>query len=752
MIFFFQKIPRKTNGNNAYNNRAVSSKKYRDKLKEDNEKYEDYKRKRKEQQRKRRKHDKPSSIGRASYSKKYSEKNKDKRNEQQKIRRAVNRPSSTGRASYSKKYSENNKNKRKDQQKIRRAVNKPSSSGRGKYSKKYMEQVKSDSARWDKHRQSKTRQQRKRRIDTLQEIQDEQNKWPVIPSSKVKERCINEYRNAFSAKALERTICSICGEEHFGRNNMKIMDIDKIPNRHLLESITTISNVHKHENMIVEPKGLVSSGRANICNKCSNYLYRNILPPCSLANMPLTSQPDCFQILTLPEKVLIAMYRMKVILLKLKPFKTGSHMAIKGNTISYPQNITSITKQIVEIPISLNELTDVIRIIFIGKTMPSKKHLKNILTVRRNVVLNALEFLKAHHYMYKDIPISYKNIRSLPKNDVPTPLFKSISVCNKNDSDDEEELLNAQYTQEPITLQHTGIVDLDGMEISEHEKKCAAMEKGGPIVAIPHGMLPVNEYNNTELWLGAFSYLFPYGIGGPTTLDGKRVTLKTFLRHLLNFNHHHYRKEHMFVLAMYNVIHKQEVCLQTSLTIRRPLFSYAYTESIDSVKSKELKRALLNKQDFNQLSPQVQTLFKQLHAVGNRIPGSAYAKKGMRKEIHAQMVSESISNFSDLSKYVVSDYLHWVLILTLFSRPKNNPVNVDVGYFWTPNSMQYTENFTGEIQILMPVWCQLSPEVSKMVSYMKYMEYQEKRAFHCLHARPNIPSGVQKYPKTTKWI
>ena len=58
-------------------------------------------------------------------------------------------------------------------------------------------------------------------------------------------------------------------------------------------------------------------------------------------------------------------------------------------------------------------------------------------------------------------------------------------------------------------------------------------------------------------------------------------------------------------------------------------------------------------------------------------------------------------------------------VLTLFSRPKNNPVNVDVGYFWTPNSMQYTENLTEEIQILVPVWCQSSPEVSKMVSYMK---------------------------------
>ncbi len=32
----------------------------------------------------------------------------------------------------------------------------------------------------------------------------------------------------------------------------------------------------------------------------------------------------------------------------------------------------------------------------------------------------------------------------------------------------------------------------------------------------------------------------------------------------------------------------------------------------------------------------------------------------------------------------------------------------------------------------------------------EYVEYQEKRAFHCLHARADIPSGVQKYPKATK--
>ena len=54
----------------------------------------------------------------------------------------------------------------------------------------------------------------------------------------------------------------------------------------------------------------------------------------------------------------------------------------------------------------------------------------------------------------------------------------------------------------------------------------------------------------------------------------------------------------------------------------------------------------------------------------------------------------------DLVKYYPVDP---EALLTLFSRPKNNPVNVDVGYFWTPNSMQYTENLTREIQILVPI-------------------------------------------------
>ncbi len=171
----------------------------------------------------------------------------------------------------------------------------------------------------------------------------------------------------------------------------------------------------------------------------------------------------------------------------------------------------------------------------------------------------------------------------MPNDDVPTKLYNSITVHNKAECNDDEELLNGPYEDETVAFTHSGIVDMEGIEISENDKKCAAMKKGQPIIAVPHGAVPVNEFNNAELWLGAFPHLHPYGTGGPRSLDGKFVNLKTYLQHLLNFCYYDYRKELTFVMSMYNVIHKQEVCMQTSLTVKRPLFSNIYSDYIDSV-------------------------------------------------------------------------------------------------------------------------------------------------------------------------
>ena len=640
------------------------SQKYMNGIRSDPKKYEDYKEKRNAQQRKRRIKTRPSSIGRGQYSRTYVEtlqsgktrngkkkieKYKEKRKCQQRKRRSQIRPSTTGRGKYSRTYEQRVKRdagtfleykaKRNETQKARRLQTKPSNIGRGKYSKKYLEGMKDKSTPIEEYRNKRSAQQKKRRAKVVEMMREKQNHWPSIPSQKIKQRCVKEYRNSFSAHALKRTICAVCGEEHLGMANMKTMEISKIPNKELLRTSESDFSRYVNEGLMIEARGMESEGMVNVCNQCNNTLKRGAIPLCSIKNIPLGEQPQCFQILTLPEKILIAMYRMKVILLKLQPFKSGSHIAIKGNSITFPHNMSSISNKIEEFPVNVKELSNVIKLVFIGNTRPQKRHLKHILTVRRQVIIDALEFLRKHHYMYKDIRISAKNIKSLPKNNVPTDLFNSMTLFNSNESKDNEELLNGPFTDEPIFSTHTGIVDVEGNAISEDDKKCAAVKQADPILVVPHGAMPINEYNNVELWLGAFSHLFPYGIGGPRTTDGRQIMLKTFLKHLLNFSHYYFRKELVFVMSMYNVIHKMDVCIQASLTIRRPLFSSTYSEMISSVKSEDLKDALLKKKDISQLSPQVQCILKHLYAIGRRIPGSAYSKMSMRKEIHAMMVS-----------------------------------------------------------------------------------------------------------------
>ena len=50
---------------------------------------------------------------------------------------------------------------------------------------------------------------------------------------------------------------------------------------------------------------------------------------------------------------------------------------------------------------------------------------------------------------------------------------------------------------------------------------------------VPHGPVPVNEYNNASLWYMSYPWLFPYGRGGPEIEREVPVSLKAYIKHLL---------------------------------------------------------------------------------------------------------------------------------------------------------------------------------------------------------------------------
>ncbi|CAF4594633.1 unnamed protein product [Didymodactylos carnosus] len=98
--------------------------------------------------------------------------------------------------------------------------------------------------------------------------------------------------------------------------------------------------------------------------------------------------PEELEDLIIPEQKLIALYRHNSCVIKLQtPFHDTSTAqgALKENVISFPQNVSNIATTL---PLSLADLCDTIKIIFVDSKPPKPEHLKKVLTVRRKKVFD----------------------------------------------------------------------------------------------------------------------------------------------------------------------------------------------------------------------------------------------------------------------------------------------------------------------------------------------------------------------------
>lgn len=133
--------------------------------------------------------------------------------------------------------------------------------------------------------------------------------------------------------------------------------------------------------------------------------------------------------LTTVEQSLISKYRCRAILIKLRYIKGGNgQYALKGNLVSFPQDPITANKLITMIPPSLDSLSESIAIHFVGATHPPIDIIKacDLLYVRRAVVSTWITWLQIHHVGYKDITIDTQAINTLPHNDIPSSILRSI--------------------------------------------------------------------------------------------------------------------------------------------------------------------------------------------------------------------------------------------------------------------------------------------------------------------------------------
>ena len=211
-------------------------------------------------------------------------------------------------------------------------------------------------------------------------------------SDEIVKQCIRNYFNVTSNESVKNAVCGICGE--FCRIYEK-NEISCIPNREpLLQEKSDTTNLPEYmiDDLLLHEDGLGEDQLVNCCEQCISTLKRNKLPAFSIANnLQIGDTPLELHELTLPEKILISVYRPKMYVTTFRSLlDLVHHRGLKGNTITFPQDIVKIAKIL---SAESNILADCLKVIFIGSGKPSKEALKKIFTVRREKVHNALYIL-----------------------------------------------------------------------------------------------------------------------------------------------------------------------------------------------------------------------------------------------------------------------------------------------------------------------------------------------------------------------
>ncbi|KAJ7450649.1 hypothetical protein B0H11DRAFT_1646510, partial [Mycena galericulata] len=213
----------------------------------------------------------------------------------------------------------------------------------------------------------------------------------------------------------------------------------------------------------------------------------------------------------------------------------------KGHIIVYPQRPSALATTL---PPSIEDITTPICVVFVGSNPPSLEWLQTKarpLIVRKEKVMNALDWLSIHNHLYKDVFIDrsvfdgHGDTVHIPfhvEHIIPSDGIEATTSSYATTTQFLEAMLQPPVA-ETIAFESVVVTDVKGHESSRKLRDAAARhlkKPGSNYIGIPHDPLPVNEFDNPDLLPLIYPTLFPYGIGG--TEDKTRRTPFGFESHL----------------------------------------------------------------------------------------------------------------------------------------------------------------------------------------------------------------------------
>ncbi|KAJ8507569.1 hypothetical protein ONZ45_g10073 [Pleurotus djamor] len=234
--------------------------------------------------------------------------------------------------------------------------------------------------------------------------------------------------------------------------------------------------------------------------------------------------PTELEILSLPERLLIALYFPAAYIVKLFP-KSGAgtynphalNKGLRGNVSTYPLDANGLAKYITSnsLPHDPRILAAILGITFMSPNGRPERTLPQIFWVNQKRIRDALCWLKLNNHLYANIEISEENLARLPENGIPIELnaIARISsdmnaITREHESYIPTPLVDEEVSEESdmIDLPHAGLISIGdkdeplGMD-TEHDPKIV------PIQA--HGVIDItgSEIPDSELMANALARL-----------------------------------------------------------------------------------------------------------------------------------------------------------------------------------------------------------------------------------------------------
>jgi hypothetical protein len=485
--------------------------------------------------------------------------------------------------------------------------------------------------------------------ETETDIFDGLSEFPPDPPSKVLlESIINGFCNDTSPETFVEAGCAVCGRlspiNNMAFLNEKNYDLDVI----------SPGDIGRYERLyesdpIISLKGpILAENCKHVCLTCQSFLEKAKMPPDSLANsFWIGSIPLVLQNLTFAEKMLISKIRHNKCLVRV----SSGRAKMTANVIMFSNPTVKVYHAL---PPSRREISEILAFVFQGPIQPTETDIKRTpMLVRRNVVKDALDWLKLNHVDYEDLHISSENLNEYPLAGVPVNIEFS-----KSDPDTGNKIASAMSvydnefedgtTDGPCPFTVHGLTGPEFENMSMDRLKARALQhlaERGSTLGISHDSKPQSMYDNPQAYPQMFPWLFPYGFGGiGQKIHFGKISEANQKQKLLMYYDKRFQTDFYFPMIAFNHEQMKAGVTGSFLLAKRKKWP-DISNRLKSLNHDVLKKISDKLSDGARFTPETVDekkcfqLLNDLDHVGGFVKGSITSKKHMRNEIWS-MISQ----------------------------------------------------------------------------------------------------------------